>query len=127
LTTDAVEYPEIEPAAGCKPEDHLHAQRLELINPIVSDGGKIVSSEEGCLSIPDYRDSIKRHETVRVTTMDRHGRLFKLKAIGLLAFCIQHEVDHLNGVLFTDHLSRLKKQLFNRWYLKHLAPQAEPG
>jgi hypothetical protein len=53
--------------------------------------------------------------------LDRHGRSFELDAKGLLAFAIQHEIDHLNAILFTDHLSRLKKQMFMRWYKKNLA------
>jgi peptide deformylase len=79
-----------------------------------------VSSDEGCLSIPEYRDSISRFETVTVEAHDRHGRPFSLKAAELLAFAVQHEVDHLNGVLFTDHLSRLKKTLFKKWAQKNL-------
>ena len=102
------------------PEAHLHRGRLELINPeIIERSARIVSSEEGCLSIPDYRDTIKRHEGVTVQAQDRLGRLYKVAAIELLAFALQHEIDHLHGTLFVDHLSRLKKVLFRKWCAKN--------
>jgi peptide deformylase len=90
-----------------------------MINPVRIKEGKMVSSDEGCLSIPDYRDSIKRHETVTITAHDRYGNAFQCEAEALTAFCIQHEMDHLDGILFTDHLSRLKTQLFKRWCVKN--------
>ncbi len=96
-------------------------ERLDFINPeIISSQGK-VSSEEGCLSIPDYRETIFRKEKISVRALDRTGAAFELEADGLLAICIQHELDHLDGVLFVDHLSRLKRELFKRWAKRHLA------
>ena len=92
--------------------------RLELINPRILDAKGKTSSEEGCLSIPDYRDTINRNETITVQAQNRKGEQIDLTAEGLLAICIQHEVDHLNGVLFVDHLSRLKRELFKRWLKK---------
>ena len=88
---------------------------LVFINPVITHREGSVSSEEGCLSIPDYREKLKRSERVVVTAVDRHGKTFETAAEGLLAICLQHEIDHLHGVLFIDHLSRLKKSLFNRW------------
>jgi peptide deformylase len=115
--------PVITSGSGIEPLQHLHQGRLEIINPVIKQGGKKVSSEEGCLSIPDYHDTISRHYDVTITAQDRHGREFTLAAEDILAFCIQHEIDHLNGILFTDHLSRLKKTLFRRWCEKHM-PEA---
>jgi peptide deformylase len=115
--------PTITSSAGIAPEEHLHQGRLEIINPVITKGGKKVSSDEGCLSIPDYHDSVSRHYDVTITALDRHGREFTLAAEDILSFCIQHEIDHLNGILFTDHLSRLKKTLFRRWCEKHM-PEA---
>jgi peptide deformylase len=66
--------------------------------------------QEGCLSIPDYYEDVERPERVRVRYLDRDGKLQELEADGLLATCLQHEIDHLNGVLFIDHLSRLKRE-----------------
>lgn len=95
-------------------ETHL----IELINPeIVSATGE-TPSEEGCLSIPDYRDVISRSKSVVVKAQNRKGEPFELQASGLLAICLQHEIDHLNGVLFIDKLSRLKKEMFKKWLKK---------
>jgi peptide deformylase len=120
---DVFERPVITSESGVPPEEHLHKGILEIINPTILTGGKKVSSEEGCLSIPDYHDTISRHYDIKITAFDRHGRQFSLAAEDVLSFCIQHEIDHLHGVLFTDHLSRLKKTLFNRWCSKHM-PEA---
>jgi peptide deformylase len=93
-------------------------QLQEFINPvIISQQGK-TKSEEGCLSIPEYRDTIQRSVAIVVRAQDRNGKEFELEAEGLLAICLQHEIDHLNGVLFIDRLSRLKRELFKRWFLK---------
>jgi peptide deformylase len=94
---------------------------IELVNPTITHSEGSVVSEEGCLSIPEFRESVKRKERVVVEAFDRLGTAFTLEADGLLAICIQHELDHLDGVLFVDHLSRLKRELFKRWYKKQLA------
>lgn len=85
-----------------------------IINPeIISMEGSVVE-EEGCLSIPDYAESVKRAAKVRVRAQDRSGKSFEMEAEGLLAKALQHEIDHLNGLLFVDRLSPLKKSLFKR-------------
>lgn len=119
LSLEGVPPPKITSLSDRDPATHIHNQRLEMINAKLVSSGSSVSSDEGCLSIPDYRDSIKRFETVTITSHDRHGNLFQVEAEELTAFCIQHEMDHLDGVLFVDHLSRLKKQLFRRWCTKN--------
>jgi len=91
---------------------------IELVNPKITWKEGEVPSEEGCLSIPDYRDTITRSREIVVEAQDRHGQSFKLKADDLLAICIQHEIDHLDGVLFIDRLSRLKRDIFKRWFKK---------
>jgi len=84
---------------------------LVLINPkIVAEGGEPTVYEEGCLSIPDYYEEVTRPGEVVVSFLDREGREQEMKADGLLAVCLQHEIDHLNGVLFIDHISRLKRE-----------------
>lgn len=99
-------------------------QAIELINPeIISQEGS-TTSEEGCLSIPGYRDSVKRSKEIKVKAQDRHGKEFELSADGILAICIQHEIDHLDGVLFIDRLSRLKRELFRRWFKKQQLQEA---
>jgi peptide deformylase len=85
----------------CEVEDHLHA----LVNPeIVRAEGEQVG-DEGCLSIPGYIGEVKRYERVVVKAKNRAGKDVRVRADGLLARCLQHEIDHIDGVLFTDRLS----------------------
>jgi peptide deformylase len=85
-----------------------------IINPeILSLQGSVVE-EEGCLSIPDYAEKVKRAAKVKVRAQDRTGNVFEIEAEGLLAKALQHEIDHLNGLLFIDRLSPLKKSIFKR-------------
>jgi peptide deformylase len=97
---------------------------LVIINPeILSQEGSVVE-EEGCLSIPEYAETVKRAAKVKVRATDRHGKPFELEAEGLMAKALQHEIDHLNGVLFVDRLSPLKKSVFKRKYKKMALEQA---
>ena len=81
-----------------------------FINPeILWTSDETIPYEEGCLSIPDYYAEVERPAKVRVRHLDRDGKQHEVEADGLLATCLQHEIDHLNGVLFIDHLSRLKR------------------
>ena len=93
---------------------------LEFINPIITTKDGTVPSEEGCLSIPDFRETITRAEWITVDAQNRHGESFQVEADGLLAICLQHEIDHLDGVLFIDHLSRLKREIFKKKWGKRL-------
>jgi peptide deformylase len=80
-----------------------------FINPkIIESSGQQVY-EEGCLSVPDVFESVKRAEHIRVQALDREGKSFELEAEGLLAVCIQHEMDHLLGKVFVEYLSSLKR------------------
>lgn len=85
-------------------------QQLVLINPELLDKQGETGIEEGCLSIPEQRALVPRAETVKVRALDKQGNPFELDADGLLAICIQHEMDHLVGKLFIDYLSPLKQQ-----------------
>lgn len=86
-------------------------QPLFMVNPeIVSLSEERMVYEEGCLSIPDYYEDVERPERVRVRFKDRDGAECEMEAEGLLAIAIQHEIDHLEGVLFIDHISRLKRE-----------------
>src|SRR3990170_2011636 len=85
-----------------------------LINPeILSAEGK-TNSEEGCLSVPEYYDFVDRAALIRVRAYDPDGKPFELTAEGMLAVCIQHEMDHLDGKLFVDYLSELKRERLKR-------------
>lgn len=95
-----------------------------IINPeIVSTEGSVVE-EEGCLSIPDFSEKVKRAAKVKVRAQDRTGKPFEMEAEGLMAKALQHEIDHLNGLLFVDRLSPLKKNIFRRKLKKTLAETA---
>jgi peptide deformylase len=90
-----------------------------LVNPeIVFASEEMRTYEEGCLSIPDYTEDVTRPGRVVVRYLDRDGRPQEIEADGLLATCIQHEIDHLNGVLFIDHLSRLKRDRITKKFKK---------
>jgi peptide deformylase len=80
-----------------------------FINPEITERDGQQTIEEGCLSVPGIYEPVTRAEHIKVRALDRHGKPFELEARGLLATCIQHEVDHLNGIVFVDHLSRLKR------------------
>lgn len=90
-----------------------------VINPeIVNSSDARSSYEEGCLSIPDYYAEVERPATVTVNYIDREGKQQSIEAEGLLATCLQHEIDHLNGVLFIDHISRLKREMVIKKFTK---------
>lgn len=91
-----------------------------FINPVITkyDGEEI--SEEGCLSVPEYFAEVKRADKVTVEALDREGKKFTLEAKGLLAVCIQHELDHLKGKLFIDYLSPLKQKRLRKKILKQV-------
>jgi peptide deformylase len=89
-----------------------------LINPEILNAEGRTSGEEGCLSVPEYYEAVERAERVRVRALDRQGEPFEIEAEGLLATCIQHEMDHLDGKLFVDYLSEMKRQRLRKRYLK---------
>ena len=86
-----------------------HNQLMALINPKITARDGVVEREEGCLSVPGIYEKVSRAERVSVSALDRDGKPFTLDAEGLLAVCIQHEIDHLQGKVFVEHLSRLKQ------------------
>ena len=93
-------------------------QPLCLINPqIIAEQGT-ESCDEGCLSVPDIYETVERAEKVTVKAMDQNGDEFTLQADGMLAVCIQHEIDHLKGKLFVDYISPLKRQRLKKRLLK---------
>lgn len=94
--------------------------RLVLVNPVVLSPMGRSRAEEGCLSIPDAYGEVERPESIVLEATDEHGNRFRREASGLLARAIQHEVDHLDGILFIDHLGALKRQLLvSRWKKDH--------
>ncbi len=92
---------------------------LVFINPeIVASSDARSVYEEGCLSIPDYYAEVERPAAITVRYLDRDGKAQTIEADGLLATCLQHEIDHLNGVLFIDHISKLKRDMVIRKFTK---------
>ena len=81
-----------------------------FVNPVIVERSGEIETEEGCLSVPGIFDKVWRAERVKVEALDREGEPFTMEAEGLLAVCIQHEIDHLDGKVFVDYLSRLKQQ-----------------
>jgi peptide deformylase len=81
-----------------------------FINPEITEKDGVTISEEGCLSVPGNYAKVERAESIKVKALDKDGQPFELDADGLLAICIQHELDHLQGKLFVDYLSPLKRQ-----------------
>jgi peptide deformylase len=101
---------------------------LTLINPEIMWASPEKSTyEEGCLSIPEFYEEIERSAMVTVRFLDAQGAECELTADGILATCLQHEIDHLNGVLFIDHISKLKRDRVMRKFKKEAKRKAEEG
>ncbi len=95
-------------------------QSFVMINPVIVESAGRDSAEEGCLSIPEIFGDVTRPERVVLMAMGRDGQPFRLEATGLVARAIQHELDHLDGILFLDHLSPMKRKvLISRWKREH--------
>jgi len=106
-----------------------HDQLRVFINPEIVAQSGTEESEEGCLSVPGIFDKVTRAERVTVRALDREGKSFELEADGLLAVCIQHEMDHLKGKVFVDYLSNLKRNRIKAKLLKQARehrPDAAP-
>ena len=95
-----------------------------LINPAILDASGLSDIEEGCLSVPGIYDTVERAERVKVRAYDQNGNAFTLEAQGLLAVCIQHEIDHLKGKVFVESLSQLKQQRIRARLAKQLRKSA---
>ncbi|GLI54309.1 peptide deformylase [Thermodesulfovibrio yellowstonii] len=87
---------------------------IVLINPEITDSDGEILSEEGCLSLPGFTTRLKRKERVIVKGLDRNGKEIEIEATGLLARALQHEIDHLDGILLIDKISPLKRELFRK-------------
>jgi peptide deformylase len=97
---------------------------LVLINPEILDASGVSDIEEGCLSVPGIYETLERAERVKVRACDQNGNTFTLEAQGLLAVCIQHEMDHLKGKVFVESLSQLKQQRIRARLAKQLRKSA---
>ena len=97
-----------------------------FINPEILEKDGVIVSDEGCLSVPGYYEEVERAEHIRLRYLDRNGEAQTMEAEGLLAVCIQHEIDHLDGKLFVDYLSEAKRQRIRKKLMKErrLQPSA---
>jgi peptide deformylase len=93
-------------------------QPLALINPEILERREVASGEEGCLSVPGFIEEVERARHIQVRALDVQGKAIEFPAEGLLAVCIQHEMDHLEGKLFVDYLSELKRQRIRKKLVK---------
>jgi peptide deformylase len=101
------------------------SQPLVLINPVITAHNGSQVYQEGCLSLPNIYADVKRYNQITISALDRHGEKLILEADGLLAVCIQHEMDHLIGKVFVDHLSPLKRALADKKLAKQRKLNAE--
>lgn len=99
-------------------------QPLILVNPTLLQQQGERESEEGCLSVPGFYETVERADWIRVSALDRQGEPFELETTGLLAVCIQHEIDHLDGKLFVDYLSTLKRERIRKKLIKQARNEA---
>jgi len=101
---------------GEQPDENL----LEIINPVITNEKGETTYQEGCLSVPSFYEDIHRFEKVTINYQDRDGKSHTIDADGLLSIAIQHEVDHLNGILFIDKLTSSRRRKFEKEYKRML-------
>ena len=106
-------------------DEELGRNPLVVLNPEISEREGRISWEEGCLSVPDYNAVVERDAKLTLRGLDLEGKPIEERAEGLRAVCIQHEVDHLDGILFIDRISRLKRGLYAKKRRKQLAEEAD--
>ncbi len=94
---------------------------IVLINPEIIDTDGMIESDEGCLSVPGYSSVIKRAAAVLVRGLDKEGKPVEIEGTGLLARALQHEIDHLDGILYIDRMSAIKREFFKKRYQKTLS------
>jgi peptide deformylase len=92
---------------------------IALINPEIVESEGEITWEEGCLSFPEIHEEIRRAQCLKVKALDRNGESFEIEADGLLAVALQHEIDHLDGILLIDHVSFLKRRMIRRQLVKY--------
>ncbi len=95
-------------------------ESLVLVNPEIVEKEGLQEGEEGCLSVPEFRALVKRASRVVVVATGRDGESLRIEEEGFMARALQHEIDHLDGILFVDHLSAVKRDIFRRKYLKKI-------
>ncbi len=100
-------------------------QIIRLVNPEIVEARGTTRFEEGCLSIPGIKTNVRRSEVVVVSGLDEEGKEVRTEATGLLSIALQHEIDHLDGILFIDRVSSLKREFLLKRYRRHLLSQEQ--
>ena len=108
-------------------DEEVGRHPLVVLNPEISEREGRITWDEGCLSVPDYNAVVERDAKILLRGIDLDGKPIEERAEGLRAVCIQHEVDHLDGILFIDRISRLKRSLYVKRRRKQLAEEAAEG
>lgn len=106
-------------------EEEAEKNPLVLVNPEIVEREGSITWTEGCLSVPDFQADVERASRVKLEARDLDGEAISVEAEELLAVCFQHEIDHLDGVLFIDHISRLKREMYVRKRRKQLRQESE--
>jgi len=106
-------------------EEGAERNPIVLVNPEIVEGSGKIMWTEGCLSVPDFEAEVERAESVKLRAQDLEGADLEIDATGLEAVCFQHEIDHLDGTLFIDHISRLKRSLYVKRRKKQLRYELE--
>ena len=107
-------------------EEEASAHPMVFANPeVLWESDELSTYNEGCLSIPEIYEEVERPARIRVGYLDRDNKRQEIEADGILATCLQHEIDHLNGVLFIDHISRLKREMISKKFIKAAKREAE--
>ena len=107
-------------------DENAERAPMFLVNPeLLWSSDELITRQEGCLSIPEYYAEVERPARVRVAYLDREGKRQEIEANGVLATCLQHEIDHLNGKLFIDYLSKLKRDMVIRKFSKQARPRKD--
>ena len=107
-------------------DEEATAEPMVFANPEITwSSDELSTYNEGCLSIPEIYEEVERPARIRVRYLDRDNKLREVEADGILATCLQHEIDHLNGVLFIDHISRLKREMIAKKFTKAAKRDAE--
>lgn len=107
--------------------DQVKGREIVCVNPVITHSEGLIREFEGCLSIPEFYEPVKRARQVRVLAQDLEGRRIELEAEGLLARIFQHEIDHLNGILFVDRLGLFKSRLSRTKLLRRSSRPAGPA
>jgi peptide deformylase len=107
-------------------EEEASAHPMVFANPeVLWASDELSTYNEGCLSIPEIYEEVERPARIRVGYLDRDNKRQEIEADGILATCLQHEIDHLNGVLFIDHISRLKREMISKKFIKAAKRESE--